>query len=106
MRADAVEPPAAGSSPAGSGVLTVRHTALGTILTTGSGFTVYAFEADKGTMSACTGACTVAWLPVTASDSRINVVGSEITQVPGARFTPGGSGRLSKASVNCCRCPA
>ena len=47
--------PAGVGRPAGSSALTLRHTALGTILTTGKGFTVYAFEADKGTMSACTG---------------------------------------------------
>jgi predicted lipoprotein with Yx(FWY)xxD motif len=42
---------------AGGPTLTARHTALGTILTTGQGFTVYAFEADKGTRSACFGTC-------------------------------------------------
>ena len=41
----------------------VRHTSLGTILTDGQGFTVYAFEADKGTRSQCSGACAAAWPP-------------------------------------------
>ena len=52
--------PAAGA-PAGAVALTLRHTSLGTILTNGQGFTLYAFEADKGTMSACSGACAAAW---------------------------------------------
>jgi predicted lipoprotein with Yx(FWY)xxD motif len=53
-----------GSAPAGSGTaLAVR----GKILTDGRGFTVYAFEADKGTMSNCSGACATAWPPVTTT---------------------------------------
>src|SRR5262249_43381394 len=68
-------PPAGGAGAAGSSALTLRHTALGTILTTGKGFTVYAFEADKGTTSACTGACAAAWPPVTASGGRVMVAG-------------------------------
>src|SRR2546421_8371259 len=51
-----------GSAPAGSGTaLAVRSTSLGTILTDGRGFTLYAFEADKGTTSKCSGACATAW---------------------------------------------
>jgi predicted lipoprotein with Yx(FWY)xxD motif len=45
----------------------VRSTSLGTILTDGRGFTLYAFEADMGTTSACSGACATAWPPVTAT---------------------------------------
>ena len=68
-------PPAQPSGAAGGAVLVLRHTALGTILTTGQGFTVYAFEADHGTTSACTGACAAAWPPVTISGARITVAG-------------------------------
>jgi hypothetical protein len=53
--------PRAHAMTAGGPTLTTRHTALGTILTTGRGFTVYAFEADQGTRSACFGACAAAW---------------------------------------------
>ena len=53
--------PRAHAITTGGPTLTARHTALGTILTTGRGFTVYAFEADQGTRSACFGACAAAW---------------------------------------------
>lgn len=57
-------------TPAGQGTaLAVRSTSLGKILTDGRGFTVYAFDADKGTKSACSGACATAWPPVTATAS-------------------------------------
>ena len=60
--------PSKGLGPPSSGTaLAVRSTSLGTVLTDGNGFTVYAFEADKGTTSACSGACATAWPPVTAS---------------------------------------
>jgi len=84
-------PPARASGTAGGAVLTLRHTALGTILTTGRGLTVYAFEADHGTTSACTGACAAAWPPVTISGARITVadgagaLAGQITRPGGAR---------------------
>ena len=56
------------SAPAGSGAaLAVRQTSLGTILTDGRGFTLYAFDADKGTTSNCSGACATAWPPDTTT---------------------------------------
>ena len=43
-----------------------KHSKLGTILAAGpKHLTVYLFEADKGTSSACSGACAKAWPPVT-----------------------------------------
>jgi predicted lipoprotein with Yx(FWY)xxD motif len=60
--------PATSSAPAGSGTaLGLRATSLGTILTDGRGFTLYDFEADEGTTSACSGACATAWPPVPAT---------------------------------------
>jgi predicted lipoprotein with Yx(FWY)xxD motif len=66
--------PSTASSPspstapaAGATALSVRSTALGTILTDGRGFTLYAFGADKGTTSNCSGACATAWPPVTTT---------------------------------------
>src|SRR4051794_30726025 len=53
--------PSTGAAPAASGTaLTLRNTSLGMVLTDGRGFTLYAFEADRGTTSACSGACAVA----------------------------------------------
>jgi predicted lipoprotein with Yx(FWY)xxD motif len=39
----------------------------GKFLADGHGRALYLFEADKGSMSTCTGACAAAWPPVTAS---------------------------------------
>jgi predicted lipoprotein with Yx(FWY)xxD motif len=50
---------------------------LGKILVDSQGRTLYLFQADKGTKSACTGACAVAWPPVRASGKP--VAGSGIT---------------------------
>ena len=48
-------------------VTTKRHGKLGTILAAGSGkLTVYMFAADRGSASACSGACAAAWPPVIA----------------------------------------
>jgi predicted lipoprotein with Yx(FWY)xxD motif len=47
----------------------VRTSKLGPILVDGTGRTLYLFEADKSTMSTCTGACASAWPPVTITGS-------------------------------------
>jgi predicted lipoprotein with Yx(FWY)xxD motif len=89
--------PAAGASPASSSALTLRHTALGTILTTTTGFTVYAFEADRGTTSACTGACAAAWPPVTASGGRLMVTRGASMSLVAQTTRPGGVHQLTYA---------
>jgi predicted lipoprotein with Yx(FWY)xxD motif len=61
--------PSASNTPASAAsgtALALRSTSLGRILTDGRGFTVYDFEADKGTTSNCTGTCATAWPPVLA----------------------------------------
>jgi predicted lipoprotein with Yx(FWY)xxD motif len=69
-----------GHAPAASGTaLAVRQTSLGTILTDGRGFTLYGFDADKGTMSNCSGACAAAWPPDTTTGTGPQV-GSGVTQ--------------------------
>jgi predicted lipoprotein with Yx(FWY)xxD motif len=45
----------------------VRSTGLGKILVNSKGHTLYTFKKDKGTKSACTGACAKAWPPLRAS---------------------------------------
>jgi predicted lipoprotein with Yx(FWY)xxD motif len=58
------------SAPAGSAAaLAVHSTSLGTILSDGRGFTVYAFDADRDGMSTCSGACAAAWPPVTTTST-------------------------------------
>jgi predicted lipoprotein with Yx(FWY)xxD motif len=66
--APSTTPASTPASTSGTGV-TVKHAGkLGTILAAGSKrMTVYLFEADKGTTSACSGACAAAWPPVTTS---------------------------------------
>jgi predicted lipoprotein with Yx(FWY)xxD motif len=55
------------TTASGSGVaVQTKHGKLGTILAAGpKRLTVYLFEADKGTTSACSGACAKVWPPVT-----------------------------------------
>src|SRR3954471_21484447 len=52
-----------------TGTVTVRDTGVGKILVDGSGRTLYLFEKDTGTRSACSGACAQAWPPVLAHGS-------------------------------------
>jgi predicted lipoprotein with Yx(FWY)xxD motif len=60
---------AAGSSSGASGsmVITTASAAGGTFLTDGSGRAVYLWAKDTGGMSACSGACSGSWPPVTAT---------------------------------------
>ena len=56
---------AAGGS--GSTVITTVSSSAGTFLATSSGHAVYLWSKDGDGMSACTGACTGAWPPVTTT---------------------------------------
>ena len=47
--------------------IALRRSALGSILADSRGRTLYLFEADKGAMSACDGACANVWPPVTTT---------------------------------------
>jgi predicted lipoprotein with Yx(FWY)xxD motif len=88
--------PAAGA-PAGAAALTLRHTSLGTILTDGQGFTLYAFEADMGTMSACSGACAAAWPPATTSVAHVTVTGGAAKSLAGETTRADGQRQLTYA---------
>jgi predicted lipoprotein with Yx(FWY)xxD motif len=55
----------------------ISNTGIGQILVNSQGHTLYLFEADQGTKSACTGACAGAWPPLLvtgkpAVGSRVN----------------------------------
>jgi predicted lipoprotein with Yx(FWY)xxD motif len=54
------------SSGAASAVST-KTSSLGTFLVDAKGRTLYLWDADKGSMSACTGACAQAWPPLTTT---------------------------------------
>ena len=89
--------PAAHSPAAGGAALTLRHTSLGTILTDGRGFTVYAFEADKGAMSSCSGACAANWPPVTTTSANVTVTGGATKSLVGETTRPDGARQLTYA---------
>ena len=55
------------SHSSGKGSVALASTKLGRILVDGNGRTLYLFEADKGTMSKCDGACASAWPPLITS---------------------------------------
>jgi predicted lipoprotein with Yx(FWY)xxD motif len=60
----------AAGAAGGPMLITTKHDKLGTVLAAGPmKLTVYLFEADKGAVSACSGACAAAWPPVTTSGS-------------------------------------
>ena len=52
------------SSGGGGPSVKLASTGLGKVLVDARGRTLYLFEADKGTMSACSGACASAWPPL------------------------------------------
>jgi predicted lipoprotein with Yx(FWY)xxD motif len=93
----------AGSSPvahapaAGGPLLELRRTSLGIILTDGQGFTLYAFEADRGTTSRCTGACAAAWPPVFISAAGVTVAGGAEQSLVGAISRTDGARQVTYA---------
>jgi predicted lipoprotein with Yx(FWY)xxD motif len=58
---------AQGQPPAAATVAVADNPAQGSILVDGRGRTLYLFEQDKGTQSACTGACAQIWPALTAA---------------------------------------
>jgi predicted lipoprotein with Yx(FWY)xxD motif len=53
--------PAPAAVPAGASVRIAHDATLGDIVVAGNGHTVYEFDKDQGTLSACTGACAATW---------------------------------------------
>jgi predicted lipoprotein with Yx(FWY)xxD motif len=66
-------PPAAGgtsaSTSSGSTVQVANSAQYGSIFVDAQGNTLYLFEQDTGSMSACTGACLATWPPLTVTGS-------------------------------------
>ncbi|MFJ1704912.1 hypothetical protein [Kitasatospora sp. NPDC088346] len=56
-----------GQAGAAGAVVAANGSKLGMILTDGQGRTLYLFEKDSPTMSACDGACAAAWPPLTTT---------------------------------------
>ena len=55
------------SSPRPASVVATKTSSLGTFLVDGNGRTLYLWDADHGSKSACSGACAQAWPPLTAT---------------------------------------
>ena len=89
--------PAAHSTAAGGPLLELRRTSLGLILTDGRGFTLYAFGADRGTTSRCTGACAAAWPPVIIPAAAVTVAGGAEQSLVGAITRAGGARQVTYA---------
>ena len=78
----------AGPSPTarvGTAIVYRGNSGLGTILTNSKGFTVYLFEKDSRSRSACTGACAAAWPPLLATGKRLVGTGLNASLVGTAR---------------------
>jgi predicted lipoprotein with Yx(FWY)xxD motif len=86
--------PAAGTPPkAANGraaTIGVENSGLGQILNDTKGRTVYLFQKDKGTKSACTGACASAWPPVRVSGKPVVGTGASASQVGTTKRSDGG----------------
>jgi predicted lipoprotein with Yx(FWY)xxD motif len=57
----------AASTGGGAATVSLRKLNVGNALVDGQGRTLYLFEADKGDMSTCNGACATIWPPATTS---------------------------------------
>jgi predicted lipoprotein with Yx(FWY)xxD motif len=68
----------------------VENSSLGKILEDTKGRTVYLFQKDKGTKSACTGACASAWPPVRVSGKPVVGTGASASQVGTTKRSDGG----------------
>jgi predicted lipoprotein with Yx(FWY)xxD motif len=83
--------PAAAPKPTSAQTATVdvANGSLGNTLVDSQGRTLYLFQADKGTKSACTGACAAAWPPLRASGKPTAGSGATASMVGTATRTDG-----------------
>jgi len=72
----------------------VASTGLGNVLVDRQGRTVYLFERDSGTMSACTGACAVNWPPLRVRGTPLVGSGANRSDV-GTTVRPDGISQLT-----------
>jgi predicted lipoprotein with Yx(FWY)xxD motif len=73
-----------GAAGGGGGVAVVsvaNNPKLGKILVNSKGFTLYDFHKDKGTKSACSGACAKVWPPLTGSGTPTAKGGAEASKL-------------------------
>src|SRR5258706_2501134 len=74
----------------------VSSTGLGDVLVDRQGHTLYLFERDSGTMSACTGACAVNWPPLRVRGTPLVGSGAKPSEV-GSTARPD---RISQLTYN------
>jgi predicted lipoprotein with Yx(FWY)xxD motif len=82
-------PTAASGQSATVGVANIGQ--LGEIVVDSMGRTLYLFQKDAGTSSACTGACAVQWPPLAAASTPVAGTGLEAAQVATIRRQDGTS---------------
>jgi len=82
----------ASRSSSGKGSVALASTKLGKVLVDGNGRTLYLFEADKGTMSNCDGACASAWPPLTTSGKPTAGAGVAASKLGTAKRVDGTTG--------------
>ena len=80
---------AADGTPATLGV--ANNGSLGKILTNSKGSTLYLFQKDSGTKSACTGACAASWPPLRDSHKPVVSSGSSASKATTAPRSDGAS---------------
>ena len=88
---DSSTPTTAGGQPA---TLGVEGSDLGDILVNSKGRTLYLFQRDSGTQSACTAACATSWPPFRAAGKPVVGTGANASLV-GTTTRPDGSAQLT-----------
>lgn len=84
--------PSAAAGGSGAASVALANSSLGKILVDGKGRTLYLFEADKGTASACDGACASAWPPLTTAGQPIAGSGVSAAKLGTAERSDGTTG--------------
>ena len=87
--AAASAPAAPASNGSGAASITLANSALGKILVNSKGQTLYLFQADKGSVSTCSGACASAWPPVTTKGAPIASAGLSSAKLGTTRRSDG-----------------
>ena len=87
--AAASAPAAPASNGSGAASITLANSDLGKILVNSKGQTLYLFQADKGSVSTCSGACASAWPPVTTEGAPIASAGVSSAKLGTTRRSDG-----------------
>jgi predicted lipoprotein with Yx(FWY)xxD motif len=80
---------------AASAAIKVANTSLGSILADSTGRTVYLFEKDTGSTSACSGACAATWPPVTTTATQPTVAAGATQALLGTTIRSDGASQLT-----------